>query len=58
LIPGRNWGGKAVDEKTLSFYYYFIQHVTCQIKTCAEAQIKKIKHENNQKQITTVQTMV
>jgi len=47
-----------VDEKTLSFYYYFIQHVTCQIKTCAEAQIKKRKHENNQKQITTVQTMV
>jgi len=20
-VPGRNWGGKAVDEKTLSFYY-------------------------------------
>ena len=21
FVPGRNWGGKAVDEKTLSFYY-------------------------------------
>jgi len=21
LLPGRNWGGKAVEEKTLSFYY-------------------------------------
>jgi len=20
-VPGSNWGGKAVDEKTLSFYY-------------------------------------
>jgi len=27
FVPGRNWGGKAVDEKTLSFYYYFIQHI-------------------------------
>jgi len=21
FVPGRNWGGKAVDEKSLSFYY-------------------------------------
>jgi len=21
IVPGRNWGGKAFDEKTLSFYY-------------------------------------
>jgi len=27
FVPGRNWGGKAVDEKTLSFYYLFIQHI-------------------------------
>jgi len=27
FVPGRNWGGKTVDEKTLSFYYLFIQHM-------------------------------
>jgi len=26
FVPGRNWGGKTVDEKTSSFYYFFIQH--------------------------------
>jgi len=26
FVPGRNWGGKALDVKTLSFYYLFIQH--------------------------------
>jgi len=27
FVPRRNWGGKAVNEKTLSFYYLFIQHI-------------------------------
>ena len=27
FVPGGNRGGKAVDEKTLSFYYYFIQDI-------------------------------
>jgi len=27
FVPERNWGGKAVDEKTLFFYHYFIQHI-------------------------------
>jgi len=27
FVPGRNWGGKAVDEKTLSFSYLFIQYI-------------------------------
>jgi len=27
FVPGRNWGGKAVDEKTFNFYYIFIQHM-------------------------------
>jgi len=27
FVPGRNWGGKAVGEKALSFYYLFIQHI-------------------------------
>ena len=27
FVAGRNWGGKAVNEKTLSFYYLFIQHI-------------------------------
>jgi len=27
FVPGRNRGGKAVDEKNFNFYYLFIQHV-------------------------------
>jgi len=26
-IPGRNWRGKTLDEKTFSFCYLFIQHI-------------------------------
>jgi len=27
FVPGRNWGGNAVDYETFSFYYLFIQHI-------------------------------
>jgi len=27
FVPGWNWGGKAVDEKNLSFYYLLIKHI-------------------------------
>jgi len=27
FVPGRNWGGKAVDKKTSCLYYLFIQHI-------------------------------
>jgi len=26
-ICSRSWEGKAVDDETLSFYYFFIQHI-------------------------------
>jgi len=27
FVPGRNWGGRDVDEKYYCFYYLFIQHI-------------------------------